>query len=56
MSFPANLDRRTEELVDRLSVPPPGSEPVQFVNRYSRSQLEQYSLCVWRFRQAYWCE
>jgi hypothetical protein len=36
-------------------VPPPGSEPLHFANRYSRTLPQQFAICLWRNRQAYWC-
>lgn len=47
--------RRTVTLVEELSVPPPGSEPLHFANRYSRTLPQQFAICLWRNRQAYWC-
>lgn len=36
-------------------MPPPGSEPLHFANRYSRTLPQQFAICLWRNRQAYWC-
>ena len=36
-------------------MPPPGSEPLHFANRYSKTLPQQFAICLWRNRQAYWC-
>jgi hypothetical protein len=45
---------RMEKLVDELSVPPPDSQPLHFPNRYSQPMFQQFLICHWRNRQAYW--
>lgn len=45
---------RMEALVTELSVPPAGSQPLSFANRFSRTLAQQFVICLWRNRQAYW--
>ena len=48
------LRRRTQQLVEELSVPPPGSQPLSFPSEFSRSRVAQYWVILWKNRKVYW--
>ena len=49
-----HLHRRTQQLVEELSVPPPGSQPLSFPSEFSRNRIAQYWVILWKNRKVYW--
>ena len=43
-----------ESLIKELSVPPAGSEPLKFASTYSKDQLTQFLICLWKQNLVYW--
>eukprot|EP00898_Chlorokybus_atmophyticus_P004211 jgi/Chlat1/4791/Chrsp31S04779 len=50
----SNLFKRNEAIIEELSQPQPGLEPVHFDNRYARPFPEQLMACIWKQRKTYW--
>ncbi|KAL5817183.1 hypothetical protein ACOSQ3_025561 [Xanthoceras sorbifolium] len=46
--------RGVESLIKELSVPPAGSEPLKFSSMYSKDQLSQFMICLWKQNLVYW--
>ena len=46
--------RRTQQLVEELAVPPPGSQALSFPSEFSRSRIAQYWVILWKNRKVYW--
>ncbi|KAK0606014.1 hypothetical protein LWI29_033152 [Acer saccharum] len=46
--------REVESLIKELSVPPAGSEPLKFASTYSKDQLTQFLICLWKQNLVYW--
>ncbi len=46
--------RRTEVLVEELSVPPEGTAALSFPTRYSRDFMGQFRICLWKQNAVYW--
>ncbi|GLT81708.1 hypothetical protein SLE2022_001440 [Rubroshorea leprosula] len=46
--------REVENSIMRLSVPPPGSEPLRFSSTFSQDQLSQFWICLWKQNLVYW--
>ncbi|KAL5806630.1 hypothetical protein ACOSQ4_029363 [Xanthoceras sorbifolium] len=41
-------------LIKKLSVPPAGLEPLKFSSTYSKDQLSQFMICLWKQNLVYW--
>ncbi len=50
----AVVRRRTEVLVEELSVAPEGVAPLSFPTRYSRNFMSQFRVCLWKQHHVYW--
>jgi len=50
----SELYRRTEVLVEELSVPPDGTHPLSFATHYSRNFMGQFKICLWKNNAVYW--
>ncbi|KAK3206522.1 hypothetical protein Dsin_020568 [Dipteronia sinensis] len=50
----SNQYREVESLIKELSVPPAGSEPLKFDSIYSKDQLTQFLICLWKQNLVYW--
>ncbi|XP_068641438.1 ABC transporter G family member 31 [Aristolochia californica] len=50
----SNAFREVEKLIQELSVPLPGSEPLKFATKYSQSSLTQFKVCLWKQNLVYW--
>ncbi|KAJ8751713.1 hypothetical protein K2173_025884 [Erythroxylum novogranatense] len=50
----SELYRRNKELINQLSVPPPGSEDLYFPTQYSQSFSTQCRACLWKQHWSYW--
>ncbi|KAL1161231.1 hypothetical protein V6Z11_A07G119600 [Gossypium hirsutum] len=46
--------REVEGTITRLSVPPPGSQPLKFSSTYSQDQLSQFLICLKKQNLVYW--
>jgi len=46
--------RRTQQLVEELAVPPPGSQQLSFPSEFSRSRIAQYWVILLKNRKVYW--
>ncbi|KHG29050.1 ABC transporter G family member 31 [Gossypium arboreum] len=46
--------REVEGAITRLSVPPPGSQPLKFSSVYSQDQLSQFLICLKKQNLVYW--
>ncbi|KAK0605209.1 hypothetical protein LWI29_024220 [Acer saccharum] len=46
--------RGVESLIKDLSVPPAGSQPIKFASMYSKDQLSQFLICLWKQNLVYW--
>ncbi|CAH2060101.1 unnamed protein product [Thlaspi arvense] len=46
--------REVEANIKQLSVPPEGSEAINFSSRYSQNQVSQFLLCLWKQNLVYW--
>ena len=46
--------RQNEELIEELSVPPEGKEPLRFATRFPQSYGTQFQLIFWKFWMSYW--
>ncbi|XP_007016113.2 PREDICTED: ABC transporter G family member 31 [Theobroma cacao] len=46
--------REVEDSIMRLSVPPPGSQPLKFSSSYSQNQLSQFLICLRKQNLVYW--
>ncbi|KAK2641153.1 hypothetical protein Ddye_022916 [Dipteronia dyeriana] len=46
--------RGVESLIHDLSVPPAGSQPLKFSSTYSKDQLSQFLICLWKQNLVYW--
>ncbi|XVF68990.1 hypothetical protein PTKIN_Ptkin11bG0045400 [Pterospermum kingtungense] len=46
--------REVEDSIKRLSVPPPGSQPLNFSSTYSQNQLSQFLICLRKQNLVYW--
>ncbi|KAL5750507.1 hypothetical protein ACOSP7_025110 [Xanthoceras sorbifolium] len=46
--------RNVESLIQDLSVPPAGSKPLRFSSTYSKDQLSQFMICLWKQNLVYW--
>ncbi|XWS28696.1 hypothetical protein CRYUN_Cryun25bG0093500 [Craigia yunnanensis] len=46
--------REVEDSIMRLSVPPPGSQPLKFSSTYSQNQLSQFLTCLRKQNLVYW--
>ncbi len=42
------LPRKNEALIERLTVPAEGSEPLHFDSEYSQGYLSQFTMCLWK--------
>ncbi|KAG9455141.1 hypothetical protein H6P81_008045 [Aristolochia fimbriata] len=50
----SNAFREVEALIQELSVPPPGSQPLKFATQYSQNSLTQFKICLWKQNLVYW--
>ncbi|KAK1311612.1 ABC transporter G family member 31 [Acorus calamus] len=46
--------REVEDLIQRLSVPAAGTEPLKFESKFSQDTLTQFKLCLWKQNLVYW--
>ncbi|KAK0605080.1 hypothetical protein LWI29_022550 [Acer saccharum] len=46
--------REVEYLIKELSIPPAGSQPLKFASMYSKDQLSQFLICLWKQNLVYW--
>ncbi|XP_058109104.1 ABC transporter G family member 31-like [Magnolia sinica] len=46
--------REVEALIQQLSVPAAGSEPLKFDSKYSQNSLTQFKACLWKQNLVYW--
>lgn len=46
--------REVESLINDLSVPPPGSQPLSFSTLYSKNQISQFYICLQKQILVYW--
>jgi hypothetical protein len=46
--------RRNEALVEQLSHPPPGSQPLHFARPYAASTRQQFAVLMKRWLSSYW--
>ncbi|KAK0605737.1 hypothetical protein LWI29_030203 [Acer saccharum] len=46
--------RGVESLIKDLSIPPAGSQPLKFASMYSKDQLSQFLICLWKQNLVYW--
>ncbi len=40
--------RQNEALIEELSIPPPGSQPLHFETKYAQNALSQFRLIFWK--------
>ena len=50
----SELSKRAENLVEELSVPAEGSEPLSFKTEYARTRVAQIKTIVWKNNRTYW--
>ncbi|XVF19871.1 hypothetical protein REPUB_Repub11eG0148300 [Reevesia pubescens] len=50
----SSQNREVEDSIMRLSVPPPGSQPLKFSSTYSQNQLSQFLICLKKQNLVYW--
>ena len=48
------MRRENEALIEKLSVPPEGQEPLHFKKAYPQGYLVQFRLIFWKFWMSYW--
>nr|DAD28487.1 TPA_asm: hypothetical protein HUJ06_029955 [Nelumbo nucifera] len=46
--------REVEALIEHLSIPPTGSEPLKFSSTYSQDSITQFQICFWKQLLIYW--
>jgi len=46
--------RRNEELIEKLSVPPEGQEPLHFTTKFPQNYATQFKMIFWKFWMSYW--
>ncbi|KAK4855942.1 hypothetical protein QYF36_012542 [Acer negundo] len=46
--------REVETLIKELSIPPASSQPLKFASMYSKDQLSQFLICLWKQNLVYW--
>ncbi|XP_077238697.1 pleiotropic drug resistance 3 isoform X4 [Tasmannia lanceolata] len=46
--------REVEALIDCLSVPAAGSEPLKFASKFSQNIMTQFKVCLWKQSLVYW--
>ncbi|BDA40539.1 Pleiotropic drug resistance protein 1 [Coccomyxa sp. Obi] len=49
----SELYKQNEALIEELSIPPPGSQPLHFETKYAQNALSQFRLIFWKFWQSY---
>ncbi|KAK9916362.1 hypothetical protein WJX75_001804 [Coccomyxa subellipsoidea] len=49
----SELYKQNEALIEELSIPPPGHEPLHFETKYAQNALSQFRLIFWKFWQSY---
>ena len=50
----SRLCRRNEELIEKLSVPPEGQEPLHFTTKFPQNYGTQFKMIFWKFWMSYW--
>ncbi|KAK9820341.1 hypothetical protein WJX72_009201 [[Myrmecia] bisecta] len=50
----SSLYEKNERLIERLSVPPEGMEPLTFTSKYPQNFLVQFAMIFWKFWMSYW--
>ncbi|KAK9727139.1 hypothetical protein RND81_05G260600 [Saponaria officinalis] len=50
----SNQFREVEASIEQMSIPPPGSKPLQFDTKHSQDFLSQFQLCLMKQRLVYW--
>ncbi|XP_043723662.1 ABC transporter G family member 31-like [Telopea speciosissima] len=50
----SDLYRGVEATIERLSIPPAGSEPLKFSSVYARDSVGQFWICLWKQNLVYW--
>ncbi|XP_042491605.1 ABC transporter G family member 31-like [Macadamia integrifolia] len=50
----SDLYREVEATIERLSIPPAGSEPLKFSSVYARHSIDQFWTCLWKQNLVYW--
>lgn len=54
LNLVALLHRENEALIQELSIPKEGNQPLSFNNKYPQGYLTQFRMIFWKFWVSYW--